>query len=267
MTPKKLVLTFAGLAAVCALLSYAATDRLGRLSRGSTAAAAARQPGPGYGSYLQIAGVQPLDFDAANKGARRDGDAWVLGDVDLEAVRALAAAPQDLDVLAGDDPRWIPTQTWKLRHGGASPFAVAKEHCSARHLGQMETMCKADVSVVVERDSPGEGKVVYARSAVPADATDDCRAYADCIAKNAWLDRPTPLPEEVTPLYAFQAGDVRLPVHGTKADWQASLRADIQLVSDNLTALRRLDLDDPHIRQNLELQQDLLEQLEWMAAL
>lgn len=267
MTSKKLVLTFAGLAAVCALLSYGASERLGQLHGGPTAAAASRRLGPGYGSYLQIAGVQPLDFDAANKGARRDGDAWVLGDVDLEAVRAAAAEPQDLDVLAGDDPRWIPTQTWKLRHGGASPFAIAKEHCSARHLGQMEEMCKADVSVVVERQGPGEGKVVYARPTVPESASDDCRAYADCIAKNAWLDRPSPLPDDLTPHYAFQAGDVRLPMHGTKADWQTSLRSDIQLVSDNLTALRRLDLDDPHIRQNLELQQDLLEQLEWMAAL
>jgi hypothetical protein len=191
----------------------------------------------------------------------------VLGDVDLEAVRAAVAEPQDLDVLAGDDPRWIPTQTWKLRHGGASPFAVAKEHCSARHLAQMEAMCKADISVVVERQGPGDGHVVYAKPTLGADATDDCRAYADCIAKNAWLDRQTPLPDDHAPHYAFQAGDVRLPMHGTKADWQTSLRSDIQLVSDNLTALRRLDLADPQIRQNLELQQDLLEQLEWMAGL
>lgn len=267
MTSKKLVLTFAGLAAVCSLLSYAASERLGRVRAGSAVAAAAGRSGPGYGSYLQIAGVQPLEYDAATRGARRDGQAWVLGDVDLEAVRAAAEAPQDLDLLAEADPRWIPTQTWKLRHGGASPFALAKEHCSARHLAAMEAMCKAEISVVVERQSASEGHVVYALPRLDPDATDDCRAYADCVAKNAWLDRPTPLPPDRGPHYAFQAGDIRLPMYGTKAEWQGSLRSDIQLVSDNLTALRRLDLDDPHIRQNLELQQDLLEQLEWMAAL
>lgn len=275
MTPKKLVLTFVGIAAVCALLSYAASGRAERPSGRGSAAAAARRAGPGYGSYLQIAGVQPLDFDAATKGARRDGDAWVLGDVDLEAVRAAASDPQDLDVLADEDPRWIPTQTWKLRHGGASPFAVAKEHCSARHLVQMEQMCKADLSVVVERQSSGEGKVVYARPIVPPDSTDDCRAYADCIAKNAWLDRPTPLPDEPIRHYAFLGGDVRLPMHGTKDEWQASLRADIESIAENLAALRQLvsrpppgfDPNDPRVHQNLELQQDLLEQLEWMATL
>ena len=266
MTPKKLVLTIAGLAAVCAMLSYAASERLGRL-RGGSGGAAAGKSGPGYGSYLQIAGVQPLEFDAATKGLRRDGDAWVLGDVDLEAVRAVVAEPHDLDLLAEQDPKWIPTQTWKLRHGGASPFAIAKEHCSARHLAELDGMCKADISVVVERKGAEEGRGVYARPRLGSAATDDCRAYADCIARHAWLDRETPLPAGEGPHYAFQAGDIRLPVHGTKADWQGSLQADIQLVSNNLTALKRLDLDDPHVRQNLELQQDLLEQLEWMASL
>jgi hypothetical protein len=267
MTSKKLAFTIASLAAVCALLSYAASVRLGGLRGSATASAAARSPGPGYGSYLQIAGVQPMDYDAANKGARRDGDAWVLGDVDLEAVRAAAAAPEDLDRLAEADPKWIPTQTWKMRHGGASPFAVAKEHCSARHLAQMEAMCKADISVVVERQSAGEGHVVYARPTLGDGATDDCRAYADCIAHNAWLDRPTPLPDGRTIYHAFQAGDIRLPMHGTRDEWQTSLRSEIELVSANLSALRRLDLADPQMRQSFDLQQDLLEQLEWMAAL
>ncbi|MBZ5715983.1 hypothetical protein [Nannocystis pusilla] len=267
MPSKKLAFTFAGLAAVCALLSYAASERVGGLRGSPTASAAARTPGPGYGSYLQIAGVQAMDYDAATKGARRDGDAWVLGDVDLEAVRAAAAAPEDLDRLAEADPRWIPTQTWKLRHGGASPFALAKEHCSARHLAQMEGMCKADLSVVVERRGAGEGHVVYARPTLGDDATDDCHAYADCIARNAWLDRPTPLPTGSDTYRAFQAGDIRLPMHGTREEWQTSLRAEIEVVSDNLTALRRLDLADPQMRQSLDLQQDLLEQLEWMASL
>lgn len=267
MPSKKLVVTFAGLAAVCALYSYATGGRFGGLRGGPAATAAARSPGPGYGSYLQIAGVRPMDYDAANKGARRDGDGWVLGDVDLEAVRAAVADPQDLDRLAEADPRWIPTQTWKLQHGGASPFAVAKEHCSARHLAQMETICKADISVVVARQSDREGHVVYARPALGDQATDDCHAYADCIAHNAWLDRPTPLPAGSEAYQAFQAGDVRMPMHGTKAEWQVSLRSEIELVSDNLAALRRLDLSDPQIRQSLELQQDLLEQLEWMAEL
>ncbi|PCC74309.1 hypothetical protein SAMN02745121_04410 [Nannocystis exedens] len=267
MFTRKLIVTLAGLVAVCALLSYAASERLGGLRGGATASAAAHSAGPGYGSYLQIAGVRPMDYDAANAGARRDGDAWVLGDVDLEAVRAAAAAPEDLDRLAEADPKWIPTQTWKMRHGGASPFAVAKEHCSARHLAQMEAMCKADISVVVERRSAGEGHVVYARPTLGDEATDDCHAYADCIARNAWLDRPAPLPDGRTRYHAFQAGDIRLPMHGTRDEWQVSLRSEIELVTANLTALRRLDLADPQIRQSLDLQQDLLEQLEWMAAL
>ncbi len=268
MTPKKLAITVAGLVAACALLSYGASERLAGLRSGSSATASAKKPGPGYGSYLQIAGVQPLDYDAADKGARRDGDAWVLGDVDLEAVRAAVEDPQDLDKLAGADPkRWTPTQTWKLRHGGASPFAVAKEHCGARHLVKFEEPCMVDIDVVVERQGPSDGHVVYARPRTGDRTTDDCRAYADCLAKNAWLDRPAPLPDEHLPLYAFQAGDVRLPLHGTKADWQASMQADIELVTNNLLALRRLDPGDPSVRQNIELQEDLLEQLEWMTAL
>lgn len=268
MTPKKLAITVAGLVAACALLSYGASERLAGLRHGPGNTASAKNRGPGYGSYLQVAGVQPLDYDAADKGARRDGDAWVLGDVDLEAVRAAVEDPQNLDALAAADPKkWMPTQTWKLRHGGASPFAVAKEHCGARHLARMEAVCMADIDVVVERQGLSEGHVVYARPRTPENATDDCRAYADCIAKNAWLDRPTPLPDESEPLYAFAAGDVRLPLHGTKADWQVSMQADIELVTGNLAALRRLDLADPSIRQNIELQEDLLEQLEWMAAL
>lgn len=266
MSTKKLALAFAGLAAVCVWYSSKDSAGVGAVRGGSTAAAA-RSTGPGYGSYLQIAGIKPMDYDAANKGAHRDGDAWVLGDVDLEAVRVAAAAPEDLDLLAAADPKWIPTQTWKLAHGGASPFAIAKEHCSARHLAQMEVLCKADISVVVERQSTTDGHVVYAKPTLGADATDDCRAYADCIARNAWLDRPTPLPPGGSTYHAFQAGDVRLPMHGTKEEWQASLRSEIELVSDNISALRRLDLNDPQIRQSLELQQDLLEQLEWMAAL
>lgn len=268
MTPKKLAYTVAGLVAACALLSYGASERLGGLRSGSSNTASARPQGPGYGSYLQIAGVRALDYDSAEQGARRDGDAWVLGDIDLAGAREAIEAPEDLDQLAAADPkRWMATQTWKLRHGGASPFAVAREHCGARHLLRLEAPCMADIDVVVERRGPGDGRVVYARPRAAEAATDECRAYADCVAKNAWLDREAPLPDESRPLYSFKAGDVRLPLHGTKADWQASMHADIELVTGNLAALRRLDLSDPSVRQNIELQEDLLEQLEWMASL
>lgn len=268
MTPKKLALTAAGLAAACVLLAYAAPGVLGRTRTGQRGSAAANTKGiAGYSSYLQIAGITPMEFDAADKGARRDGDAWVLGDVDLDAVREAAEHPQDLDTLAAEDPKWVPTQTWKLRHGGASPFAVAKEHCSAQHLVRMESMCKADVDVVVEREGPGDGKVVYARPRVGDEGSVECRAYADCVAKNAWLARPTPLPDDDDGYYGFQAGDVRLPMSGTKAEWQATMQADIELVTGNLAALRKLDPSDPNVRQNIELNEDLLEQLEWMLSL
>lgn len=265
MTPKKLALALAGLAAACALLSYAGADRLRRPA--GERASGQRRTAAGYSSYLQIAGIAPMDFDAADKGARRDGNAWVLGDVDLEAVREAIRSPQDLDALAAEDPRWIPTQTWKLRHGGASPFAVAKEHCSAQHLVRLESMCKADVDVVVERASAGEGKVVYARPRVGEDGTDECRAYADCVAKNAWLDRSTPLPAVSGEYYAFQAGDVRLPMTGTKVEWQATMQAELAEIDENLAALRRQDTSDPNIRQNIELNEDLREQIEWMMRL
>ncbi len=265
MTPKKLAYTVAGLVAACVLLSYGVSERFSGLRSGNTASA--RTQGPGYGSYLQIAGVRPLDYDAADHGARRDGQAWVLGAVDLEGVRAAIEDPLDLDALAAEDRRWMPTQTWKLKHGGASAFAVAREHCGARHLVRIEQPCVADIDVVVERRGPGDGRVVYARPRLGESATEECRAYADCVAKNAWLDREAPLPDDHGPLYGFKAGDVRLPLHGTKADWQASMDADIELVTNNLTALRRLDPNDPHTRQNIELQEDLLEQLQWMVSL
>ena len=109
---------------------------LGR-SRGANAQHQAKPSGPRYASYLQMVGVKPMDLDAANAGARRDGDSWVLGDVDLERARELAAHPKELDVLAHADHKWIPTQTWKLRHGGATPFAEAKEACAIRHFREM----------------------------------------------------------------------------------------------------------------------------------
>jgi hypothetical protein len=267
MMPKKLLLTVTGLAAACALLSFAAAGRVGRPRPGQQASSAARKPGPGYGSYLQVAGVQPMEYDAATRGARRDGDAWVLGDIDLESVRQLVEEPRDLDALAAADPKWVPTQTWKLRHGGATPFAIAKEHCGARHLVNMEDLCRADIDVVVERKSDEDGHVVYARPRTTEDATDECRAYADCVARNAWLTRPTPLPGEQSPYYAFKAGDVRVPLHGTKADWQQSFESDIKLIKDNLAGLKHLDQSDPNVQQNIELQEDLLAHLEWMASL
>lgn len=267
MMPKKLLLTVTGLAAACALLSFAAAGRSGRARSAPAASAASRKPGPGYGSYLQVAGVKPMEYDAATRGARRDGDAWVLGAVDLEAIRQVVEEPRDLDALAAADPKWVPTQTWKLRHGGASPFAVAKEHCGARHLVRMEDLCRADIDVVVERKSDEDGQVVYARPRTPDDATEECRAYADCVARTAWLSRPTPLPEEPSPYYAFKAGDVRVPLHGSKDDWLQSFESDIKLIQDNLEGLRHLDQSDPNVRQNIELQEDLLEHLEWMASL
>jgi hypothetical protein len=263
---KRLLVVAAGLASVCALVSLAASGALpgGRSAR-SRPPAATQQPV--FASYLQVVGVQPMDFDKVSKGSRRDGAAWVLGEVDLEQVRALADASQDLDVLAHQDEKWIPTQTWKLRHGGASPFAVAKEHCSMQHLRKMERMCKNDVDVVVERTSPGLGRVVYARPNLAADADDECHAYADCVARNAWLGRESPLPADADELHGFKAGDVHLPVQGSKEDLRADFQKDIDVCKRNLLALARQDQTDPTIGQNITLNEDLLEQLEWLMSL
>lgn len=266
MTPKKLAVTLASVVAVCALFTFAGTDKLGRMRLGASAASS-RKPPPGHGSYLQIAGVQPRDYDAVDKGIRRDGDAWVRGDIDLEAVRDVLEDPENLDELAAAEPRWTPTQTWKLLHGGASEFGQAKEHCSARHLLLMEQPCMIDIDVVVERRDVTGGEVVAARPRTADNATDECRAFADCSAKHAWLGREAPLPELSDAYYAFEAGDVRLPLHGTKSDHQASMRAEIESLRENIANMRRVEHTDASVRQNIEIQQDLLEHLEWLESL
>jgi len=264
---KRLIAVAAGLATVCALVSLAVSGALPGSRGARSRRDASAQQAPVFASYLQVVGIQPMDFDSAAAGSRRDGKAWVLGEVDLERARALADASQDLDVLARVDEKWIPTQTWKLRHGGASPFAVAKEHCSMQHLRKMERACKNDVDVVVERTSPGQGRVVYARPNLSADADEECHAYADCVARNAWLGRESPLPADADELHGFKAGDVHLPVQGSKDDLRAGFQDGIDVCKRNLLALSRLDQADPTIGQNIILNEDLLEQLEWLMSL
>ena len=60
------------------------------------------------------------------------------------------------------------------------------------------------------------------------------------------------------------AGDMHIPVQGSKADMQASFQDSIAVCKRNLLALHRLDQQDPIIQQNIVLNQDLLEQLEWL---
>lgn len=260
---KQVLAVVAGLSAVCVLLSLAVTGTLPGLGRADLPRADAARP-PTYASYLQVVGVRPMDLDRANLGARRDRDAWVLGDLDLAAARALADASQDLDMLARQDDKWIPTQTWKLRHGGASPFAVAKEQCGMQHLHRLENMCRNDLDVVVERTDDSHGRVVYARPRYDDAMDDECRAYADCVARNAWLGRESPLPADVGDLHGFKAGDLHIPVQGTKAAMQADFQDSIAVCKRNLLALHRLDPHDPIIQQNIVLNEDLLEQLEWL---
>lgn len=272
MRLKSAVTVAAGLCAAFAMVSLAVSGGLPGLGRARSDKARTPQS-PVYASYLQVAGIQPMAFDPANAGARRDGDAWVLGEVDLESARQHADDSQDLDVLAQQDPRWIPTQTWKLRHGGASAFAVAKESCSMQHLKRMENLCKNDVDVVVERSDRDLGRVVYARPRYDDSMDDECRAYADCVAKNGWLGRESPLPAATaadTELHGFKAGDVHIPVQGSKAEIQAGFQDSIAVCKRNLTALHRLgqsNPDDPSITQNIILNEDLLEQLEWLMSL
>ncbi len=263
MHAKQFFTVIAGVSAVCALLSLAVSGALPGVGRGHVEKP--KQPSaPVYASYLQVVGVQPMDLDKASAGARRDGDAWVHGDRDLDQLRALADASQDLDVLARQDEKWIPTQTWKLRHGGASPFAVAKEHCSMQHFHRMESTCQNDLDVVVERTTDTEGRVVYARPRYTDTMDDECRAYADCVARNAWLGRESPLPADAGELHGFKAGDIHIPVQGSKSELQAGFQDSIAVCKRNLIALRRLDQKDPNITQNITLNEDLLEQLEWL---
>lgn len=267
MRAKHILTVAAGVTAVCALLSLAVSGALPGAGRARVARGTAAAPAPTYASYLQVVGIEPMAFDAANTGARRDGDAWVLGDIDLEQARDLAEHSQDLDLLAQSDPRWIPTQTWKLRHGGASPFAVAKEHCGMQAFHRMENLCHNDLDVVVERTDADLGRVVYARPRYTDAMDDECRAYADCVARNAWLGRESPLPADAGAHYGFKAGDIHMPVQGSKTELQAGFQDSIAVCKRNLTALRRLDQSDPIITQNIILNEDLLEQLEWLMSL
>lgn len=258
-----------GVASVGILLFLGLSGALPGLGRSRGAKAHTAPPSPTYASYLQMAGIKPMDLDAANRGARPDGDAWVLGDIDLEAARELAAKPVDLDTLAHSDHKWIATQTWKLRHGGATAFAEAKEACSMRHLVTMQNPCMSNLSVVIEREDDKEGRVVYAKPRLGENADEECRAYTDCMAHHAWLGRTTPLPEGAgDELLAFKAGDVRFPLQGTKDDLQATMNDDIEACRRNLAVLRKLDpATDPFIEQNITLYEDLLEHSEWLLSL
>jgi hypothetical protein len=266
MRARQLFSVGAGLVSVGLLLLLAVSGALPRLGHGRPARTAAARPAGTYASYLQVVGVPPRDVDPATRGTRRDGDAWVLGGVDLEQARALADDPQDLDVLAHGDERWIPTQTWKLQHGGASEFAVAKEHCSMRHLVTMADTCVNDLAVVVERTGDREGRVVYARPRPANEQGDECRAYADCTARDAWLGRPTPLPPGDEPLYGFKAGDVTMPLQGSKDELRAGFEDAIRVSRKNLSVLRRMP-EDPFTAQNIALNEDLLAYHEWLLSL
>ena len=263
MRAKQFITVAACVSAVCALLSLAVSGALPGFGRGNVDKPK-QSSAPVYASYLQVVGVQPMDLDKASAGARRDGDAWVLGELDLVQARALADASQDLDVLAHQDDKWVPTQTWKLRHGGASPFAVAKEHCSMQHFHRMESTCQNNLDVVVERTSDTGGRVVYARPRYTDAMDDECRGYADCVARNAWLGRESPLPANTGELHGFKAGDIHIPMQGTKSEMQAGFQDSIDVSKRNLLALRRLDQSDPNIIQNIILNEDLLEQVEWL---
>jgi len=270
MRPRSALTVAAGLCAVFAAVSLAVSGTIPGLGRGRSRGAETRPPAPIYASYLQVVGIQAMAIDPANDGARRDGDAWVLGPVDLGVARDLADDARDLDLLAQHDPKWIPTQTWKLRHGGASPFAMAKEQCSMQHLRRMENLCKNDIDVVVERSDASVGKVVYARPRYTDDMDDECRAYADCVAHTAWLGRESPLPADPAERYGFKAGDIHIPVQGTKEEIQAGFEDSIAVCKRNLTALHRIDQQDPGDptnAQNITLNEDLLEQLEWLMSL
>ena len=270
MRPRSALTVAAGLCAVFAAVSLAVSGTIPGLGRGRSRGAETRPPAPIYASYLQVVGIQAMAIDPANDGARRDGYAWVLGPVDLGVARDLADDARDLDLLAQHDPKWIPTQTWKLRHGGASPFAMAKEQCSMQHLRRMENLCKNDIDVVVERSDASVGKVVYARPRYTDDMDDECRAYADCVAKNGWLGRESPLPPDPADLHGFKGGDIHIPVQGTKEEIQAGFEDSIAVCKRNLTALHRIDQQDPGDptnAQNITLNEDLLEQLEWLMSL
>ncbi|MBL8969812.1 MAG: hypothetical protein JNK56_04495 [Myxococcales bacterium] len=136
-----------------------------------------------------------------------------------------------------------------------------------QHLRKMERACKNDLDVVVERTGPGEGRVVYARPNLGPEADDECHAYSDCVARNAWLGRESPLPADADELHGFKAGDVHFPVQGSKDDLRAGFQDGIEVCKRNLLALSRLDQADPSIGQNITLNQDLLEQLEWLMSL
>ena len=139
-----------------------------------------------------------------------------------------------------------------------------------QHLHRMESMCKNDIDVVVERTDDSAGKVVYARPRYNETMDDECRAYADCVARSAWLGRESPLPADADELYGFKAGDIHIPVQGSKAELQAGFQDSIAVCKRNLTALHRLgqsNPDDPSITQNIILNEDLLEQLEWLMSL
>ena len=267
MQRKRLLSIAAGLVSVCALVSLAVYGALpgSRGARGRRDGEA--RAAPVYASYLQVVGVKPMDFDRVSKGSRRDGAAWVQGEVDLDLVRAHADAAQagggalddDVDVVFAGvlHPHQVLHGAVLLGDGERRGAAVA----------QLPRLRGDPLLVAAGEHVEVLGRVVYARPNLADDADDECHAYADCVARNAWLGRESPLPADAGPLHGFKAGDVHFPVQGGKAELRAGFQDGIDLCKRNLLALSRLDQHDPIITQNITLNADLLEQLEWLMSL
>lgn len=220
-----------------------------------------------YHDYLEAtgrSGLAPRTYSPANETLRNYEGGWLIGGR-MEAVAA-AESPVDVDSLAANDPaRWRPLQEWKMQHGGMTEFGRARQSCMLEKLkGRLEGRpCDNKLIVVLERSEDGdEGKVVYVRPQLADDVTDGCREYSECVAKEAWIGRKSPLPAGSDTHIALHSGDLLFPFEGTEDERRRMLESDVNQMKAQLSALE--ESGDPAASMNISLLEDMIDFHEWL---
>lgn len=218
-----------------------------------------------YDDFLSATGKRPRGGVAARQAdpavrVKQVQGGWMMGH-HPEAIE-LAKDPLDLDDLVRQDKeKWESLQTWKLSHGGSSPYGVARHYCMVRELkGKLTETCDNDVSVVLKSTTGNQGEVVFVQSRLSDDAPGACVAYSECVAERGWLGRSAPMPDGET-LLAVKAGDMLIPFDGTPEERRDLLERQLDGTRQQLQEWR--ERDDAALAQQIQLFEDMVEFYEW----
>jgi hypothetical protein len=126
------------------------------------------------GGAPPVAGVQPRRTNPANVIQAEH----TLHQSRLEEYAKLAAkAPDLMQTLQEGDTQW---SDFLIDLHFSETAQEIHEKCLSAFLKEV---CKYTISYVVEADGSGEGKIVYAKAALPAEAGPTCEPYARCVTR------------------------------------------------------------------------------------